>query len=381
MLTRQICVSGADDCTHEALMSLAEINPDLVLVFASPSHLTGDALNTLQTMQWPQHTRVVGCSTAGEFSQSGVHHMATVITAVHFHHTRMQIAVAEMSTMEETWTTGKQLGEQLACFAPDAVLLLAPGLEINGSALIRGLESVIPETVIFGGLAGDDAAFKHTTVLLDHYTQERAVVAIGLAGQHLRVEAASGGGWTPLGPARVVTQVTDNVLHTLDGKPALDIYRHYLGDYARALPASALLFPLSILDEQGRPGTIRTILGVNEDTGALILAGEVQQGATLQMMYATTDALVSGAQRVAHELVPSGSHGNSLALLVSCVGRKLVMGQRIDEEWEAVASEFGKDVCLTGFFSYGEIGPDRKQASGAELHNQSITITLLREMI
>jgi hypothetical protein len=189
------------------------------------------------------------------------------------------------------------------------------------------------------------------------------------------------GGWEAFGPARKVTRSDGNVLAELDGEPALDIYKRYLGDYAKDLPSSGLLFPFLMLDgNERRCGLIRTTLGIDEQRGTLTMAGEIDPGGYLRMMHASTDKLVDGAEAAAREAlrVPPPA-GESLAILVSCVGRKLVMGDRIDEEVEVVAGVLGAAAVLAGFYSYGEFGPVAA-APECLLHNQTMTVMRIGEM-
>ena len=127
-------------------------------------------------------------------------------------------------------------------------------------------------------------------------------------------------------------------------------------------------------------GLIRTILGIDEAIGSLTLAGDIAEGCYLRLMHATNDSLVDGAHEAA---ISTGVDGQSsaqhLALLVSCVGRKLVMGARVDEEVEAVTAVLGGNVRVAGFYSYGEISPGSDDSAGSDLHNQTMTITHLTE--
>ena len=180
---------------------------------------------------------------------------------------------------------------------------------------------------------------------------------------------------------RKVTRCEGNVLHELDGSPALNVYKAYLGSYADGLPGSGLLFPFEMLSQSHEAtGLIRTILAVDESTGSLTLAGDITQDCFLRLMHATTNSLVEGAHDAAAAAamdVPLGSQ--HLALLVSCVGRKLVMGNRVDEEVEAVAGVLGNNVRIAGFYSYGEISPGPEGRAIADLHNQTMTVTHMLE--
>jgi hypothetical protein len=236
------------------------------------------------------------------------------------------------------------------------------------------------ELPITGGLAGDGGAFQQTWVLDDAGAASDTIVALGLYGKSLSFCHGSFGGWSPFGPARKVTRCVGNVLYELDGEPALEVYKRYLGDHAKGLPASGLLFPFAMLGkDHDEVGLIRTILGVDEKDGSLTLAGEIDPDGYLKLMHASTDALVDGAEAAAEaaKKMLAGA-GNGLVLLVSCVGRKLVMGGRVDEEVEAVAGVFGQGAVLTGFYSYGEISPFSPSVA-CKLHNQTMTVTYLGE--
>jgi hypothetical protein len=190
------------------------------------------------------------------------------------------------------------------------------------------------------------------------------------------------GGWSPFGPARKVTRSENNVLFELDGESALEVYKRYLGEHANGLPASGLLFPFAMLgSDHSEVGLIRTILGVDEAAGSLTLAGDIDPDGYLRLMHASTDALVDGAEAAAEAAkAMQANAGEGLALLVSCVGRKLVMGGRVDEEVEAVGEVFGQGATLAGFYSYGEISPF-SPAVECKLHNQTMTITYISESV
>lgn len=362
------------------LEELASFRPNLVLVFGSVSLLSSSDLVEALTRTCPD-ARLLGCSTAGEITAGGVDNLSCTLTAVRFDQVSLRPAETAIAGMADSFGAGERIGRQLKDPELKAVVVFGPGTEINGSALVRGLTSAIgPQVPITGGLAGDDAAFLKTCTISNTGCDDRKIVAAGFYGAHLRFGHGSYGGWEPFGPARKVTRCDGNILHELDGKPALDVYKLYLGEYAKGLPASGLLFPFAMLGEDhGAVGLIRTILGIDEAAGSLILAGEIEQGGYLKLMHASTDGLVDGAEMAAEAAVRMLNDPDVLlALLVSCVGRKLAMGQRVDEEVEAAGAAIGNHAVLTGFYSYGEISPFLP-GSSCRLHNQTMTITCFGE--
>jgi hypothetical protein len=379
MQVRQLTMK-TPSLTSAGLAELVALDPQLVLVFAPVATFEQPTLVAELAAAFPGASRI-GCSTAGEICNDGVTSGSTVITALHFRTPRLRVASAGVAAMADSRAAGEALGRQLARDDLHAVLVLAPGVSLNGSALIEGLASSVGNSVtLTGGLAADDGKFEKTWTLCNDVSSPRLVVGVGFYGDTIKVSHGSFGGWQPFGPARKVTRASGNVLHELDGMPALDIYRRYLGDYAAGLPATGLLFPFSMLGEDhNEVGLIRTILGIDEATSSLILAGEVIADGYLRLMHASSDALIDGAEMAAKAaLAMQQTQGDGLALLVSCVGRKLVMGGRVDEEVEAVADVFGAGSTIAGFYSNGEISPHVGSTSCA-LHNQTMTITYLHE--
>ncbi|HJW02961.1 MAG TPA: FIST N-terminal domain-containing protein [Azospira sp.] len=368
----------------ELLAALGDIRPHLLLVFAGVDVMAAPGFADALAQACPGALRV-GCSTAGEITAHGVFDDSTILTALHFEHSAVREASTVLTDMADSHAAGTRLAEQLQ--GPDlaGVLLLGQGVAINGSALVAGMAAVLgPGVPISGGLAGDGADFQKTWTLSSQGVSATTLVAVGFYGAGIHLGHGSFGGWEPFGPARRVTRCDGNVLYELDGEPALDIYKRYLGEYARELPASGLLFPFSMLGrDHAAVGLIRTILGVDEATGSLVLAGEIDPDGYLKLMHATPDALVDGAQRAAEFSCAGGGElgtgaGNRLAILVSCVGRKLVLGGRVDEEVEGVAEVLGRGVAVTGFYSYGEISPVAGSGE-CKLHNQTMTVTVISE--
>lgn len=361
-----------------ALEPLRSITPDLVLAFGSATWLA--SLAGLLVSQFPK-ARLLGCTTAGEISTQGVSDDTCVVTALRFDTTKLRAASTVLASMEDSQAAGQRLAQQLPLAGLRAVLVMGQGININGSAMIAGMTGVLgSDILITGGLAGDAGAFKETFVLDDTGLHRDRVACVGFYGEYLSVSHGSFGGWIPFGPARKVTRCANNVLFELDGEPALEVYKRYLGEHAKDLPASGLLFPFAMLgSDHAEVGLIRTILAIDEVQGSLALAGDIDPSGYLRLMHASTDALVDGAEAAAQAAQMALRHpGQGLALLVSCVGRKLVMGGRVEEEVEAVADVFNQSVMVTGFYSYGEISPFTGEVS-CKLHNQTMTITYLAE--
>ncbi|MDP2205990.1 MAG: FIST C-terminal domain-containing protein [Alphaproteobacteria bacterium] len=362
-----------------ALETLANINPQLLIVFADKRFLA-DAAQMAVFPAARDGFHIIGCSSAGEISGDGASVGKITLMAIHFENTGLRVSSACVAGDNGSYMSGQSIAMQLATTPGlKSIFALSPGLGINGSAFAAGLADGAPaKTVITGGLAGDGTAFKDTLTLLDGKVSNDCAVAFGLYGDNISVGSGSQGGWKPFGPIRSVTRAVNNILYELDGKPALELYKTYLGDKAAELPSSGLLYPLSIVDAQHRTetGLIRTILDINEAENSIILAGNLPQNSLVRLMHADIDSLVEGAESAAQDAGKAASSPTA-TLMVSCVGRRLVMGHDIDEEVDAVTAQLGKSA-YAGFYSYGEVSPFGS-AGRPELHNQTMTITTFSE--
>jgi len=322
-----------------------------------------------------------GCSTAGEICGTSVLDDSIVTTAIHFEKTEIAGARITLNGVSSSFDAGSMLAQSIKREDLRHVFVLSDGLGVNGSDLVNGLAQALPEGVtITGGLAGNGDRFEETYVFWDDLPSQNTLAILGFYGDHLKIGYGSMGGWDPFGPERVITKSKENLLYELDGQCALETYKKYLGAHAAGLPATGLLFPLSIRTKNGETGIVRTILSVNEKEKSMTFAGDVPEGAYARFMKANFERLIDGSSGAAlrcHEMM--NAKAPDLAILISCVGRKLVLKQRIEEEVEAVRDVLGGDATLTGFYSYGEISPFVKGAPCA-LHNQTMTITTLTEI-
>lgn len=367
-----------------ALKDLPATSPlpsaSLVLVFGSRERFNDTKLPAALKSRFPA-AQIIGCSTAGEISANGVLDDSLQITAIQWEKTVQRVTHTKMTSMQNSFETATDLARQLKSDELKAVLVYSDGLHVNGSELLEGFKSVLGNTPIMGGMAGDGFNFSKTVQLFNDNVAEGLVIAVGLYGRHLIAATGVGRGWKPYGPPRKVTKSNKNVVLELDGKPALPLYNMYIGAHsAKGLPGTGLKFPFAIIEEGKRDiEKIRTLLAIDAKENSLTFAGNVDEGETVRFCQATHDRLVEGAGDAAH-LVTNHTSTNQpgLAVCVSCVGRKGVMAENVADEVRLVQQILGPQTTLTGFYSYGEFSP-RPDTNDSVLHNQTMTIGYLSE--
>ncbi len=349
---------------------------DLVLVFFDNPHCA--------TTQWFDGLRstypnaiIAGCSTAGSVSGTIISDNDAVATAITFDKTRVRCVSGSIDDSTSATTLGKGLGEELLEGDLRHIFILSDGLQINGSDVARGLAAVLPEGInITGGLAADGTRFGETYVIANAPAQSNTVAMIGFYGDSLHTKSGCFAGWEEFGAERLITRSLANVVYEIDGKPALGLYKSYLGEYAADLPGSGLRFPISVRPDVNSTPVIRTLLAINEEEQSLTFAGDTPQGELCRLMKTNMDALIENAGMAARESFEP-TQGEFLTLLVSCVGRRLVLGQLCEEELEIVRESLGENAIMCGFYSYGELSALGE--SRCSLHNQTMTLVSIYE--
>lgn len=327
------------------------------------------------------HAEIVLSSSAGEIFCKDVYDDTLSLTALKFDRSTIKTTEICINNFKDSHEAGIALIKNLNQENLKWIFVLSDGSNVNGSELIKGINSVKrKEVLVSGGLAGDGDRFEQTLVGLNNVPTPDKIIAIGFYGNSLQLSHASFGGWETFGIEKTVTKSLGNKLYEIDGKNALDLYKRYLGKYAEELPGSALLFPLSLKLNDNEETVVRTILSVNDKENYMIFAGDIPEGSKVRFMKANFDRLIDAATDAAQECYSFHSANPKLAILISCVGRKLVLGNRISEEVDAVMDALENETAVTGFYSYGEFSP-LKPFQNCELHNQTITITGINEIL
>jgi hypothetical protein len=353
----------------------------LAIVFGDRDLVADQSFFDSLRSQYP-NAHIVGCSTSGNIADTVVDEGSIVVTAIQFERATVAVAHRQIQTPQDSSAIGKSLVQELKQHGNlRHVLILSEGLNVNGSSLATGANEALEDSSsipITGGLAGDGALFKQTVTLCNGPGVPNQVVAVGFYGDALHTSHGCVHGWESFGVNRTITKSIGNVVYEIDGQPALALYKSYLGEeYASKLPGSGLRFPLMLKNEESGEPVIRTLLSVDEALQTLTFAGDIPEGNVAVLMKTNIDGLIQAAGTAA-ERAKIHSTEDSLAIAISCVGRRLVLTKLVEEEVCAVQEALGENFYLCGFYSYGELAPNMTQGR-CNLHNQTMTITTITE--
>ncbi|WBX72635.1 FIST C-terminal domain-containing protein [Tenacibaculum pacificus] len=369
------------DTNWQYLGDKLALKKPLVLVFGNRLLLEDkDIYNEIRDIFKDGH--IIFGSTSGDITSKTVDDQSVTVTAIEFERSNYVIKTTNVFNSEteiDSFKIGEKLINQFTKEGLKYLFILSEGSFINGSQLTKGMNTATQDNLLItGALCGDAARFEKTIASYNENPKSGEIIAVGLYGESLEVSSAIKGGWTPFGPERIVTKSKGNILYELDKKPALDLYKKYLGDKSKELPAAALLYPLKVKSTNDKQSIVRTILNINESDNSMILAGDILENSKVQLMMTNVDNIVNAAELAAINASESRKNKPELAILVSCIGRKLVLDQRVEEELEEVVATIGNKVTVCGLYSYGEIAPFNGE-NDCQLHNQTMTITLISE--
>ncbi|MCB0317434.1 MAG: FIST C-terminal domain-containing protein [Bdellovibrionales bacterium] len=351
----------------------------MIISFVSPSYSKKEEFFKKVSELYPS-AKIIGCSTSGEIFQDTLSDDSVAMSVCSFDNTRIKQVTIPVKSSEDSYSVGVELATSLRAEKLKGVFILSDGLSVNGTSLANGINDTLSgNPVITGGLAGDGDRFKETWIADRNGIKSNHVSAIGFYGDHINIGHGSVGGWDKFGIEKVITRSRGNVLYEIAGRPALDLYKEYLGDRASGLPATALLFPLSLRNSrEDSDYLVRTVLAVDEENKSMTFAGDVPEGSLATFMKANFDRLVEGAGSAA---LSANIETNDplLCLAISCVGRRLVLGESVEDEIDAVISNLPDQTKQIGFYSYGELSPHSN--GKCELHNQTMTLTTISEKL
>ena len=323
---------------------------------------------------------IIGCSAAGEIIGSDILDNSVTASAISFDNSIIKTVRIRKGEMR----SGREIGETLASRFDHSglvhIMIFADGMSVNGAEMVTAMWESLPYGVaVTGGLATGGIDSTKTRVFCRGDFDGRTIAAaVGFYGDRLKVGYGSRSGWSPFGPPMVVTRSEGNVIYELDGRPALDVYKKYLGDMAAGLPASGSLIPLSLREENADSESTVSAIAVDHEIGAVAFSGAAPEGSVARLMKASPESLVDAAEEAARESVAVFGPPD-FALLAGGVGRRAVLKHRTEEEIEAAGAVFGERAALAGFYSCGEISP-ASRFSRYEVKSQTMSVTTFTEM-
>lgn len=311
--------------------------------------------------------QIIGTTTDGEIMDGAVYSKNTVLSFSVFKSTNINVFAIEQTG--DSYDTGHELCSKLKEVKKLKVLIsFVSGLSINGEDYLRAIQTDLPDLVVAGGLAGDNAQFTGTYIFTRDGVAKKGAVGACLCSENLHINTHYNFSWENIGKTLRVTKSDKNRVYTIDGMTAQEVYRQYLGDeVGDMLPATGIEFPLII--KKGKLNIARAVLNKHDD-GSLSFAGNIKEGEKVQFGYGNIESILKEAPNKTKEML---KHPIESIFVYSCMARKRLLGEGIVAELELLS----KVAPMSGFFTYGEFFHEKRASN--ELLNQTMTTLTLSE--
>lgn len=353
--------------------------PTLAIVFSSIQQDWKKISNILSD----KGIKVFGCTTAGEFISSEISEGGIAIMLLDLNSEYFEVVFLEEGD-GNTYEAANRLGLMgKENFSNTAFIVATGWLHTDGEEIIRGIEDGYGrEPVIFGGMAGDDLALEAPIVFTHDHLSEKGLAAILIDEDKVSISGIATCGWKPIGIARTVTKSTNNIVYTIDDKPALDLILKYLGveedkDSLKNMVLNlGAYYPLQ-LEREDAPPVIRTTMFGNVEDRSIVCAGHVPQGSKVRFSLPPDFDVIDTVVNECASLQNGGSQEADAVIMFSCISRYLSFGIMTSDELERVKAVW--DAPFIGFFSYGEFGKSKRGKH--EHHNNTCCVVTLKEKL
>ena len=370
--------SAAGTMLGQQLMRELPGTPNAIIVFAAPSYDHAALLEALSAEC--AGALIVGSSSAGEFTHAVHGEGSACALALRSEEVRFAVGVGR-----DLQTSATNAATQIASTFRGvdeptlhrAALVMMDALSGHAPELIHELMlATKTQYQLFGGGAGDNAAFSRTVVFNGTEVLVDAAVALEMISAH-PIGVGVGHGWEPAAEAMRVTEADGLRLIGLNGLPAVEAFEAHAEDLGQPFDPDAPLpfFLHNILGIETSTGyQLRMPLAVDKD-GALHLAGEVPVGSRVRIMRTTLDAsLAATKQATATALSKLNGQKPGVALFFDCAATKIRIGDQYTMELEAVRSQLS-DLPMVGCVTQGQFGRADGQFDG--FHNCTAVVCVL----
>jgi len=356
-------------------------NTDLIIIFASPTYVVPEILPVIARTLKPKN--LIGSSTGGIILSNGVTNRGIALLGINSDEMNFGIsAINELGTKnirDAGFELARKASLDLKKSHREAFLIFAEGIEQDNLQFISGVkESLGIGFPILGAISSDDFKYKKLSQFFQDQILQHSAVGL-LLGGNFHMSIGSKQNFKPLGKPRTITKTDGYIIRTIDHKPAIDIYKHFLGDKTEGMNTNTLnsyaaMYPLGIYLEESNQYLLRNIIDILED-GSIVCHGGFPVGAEVHLMISNKDLCFASAIKAAEYVKASlAEKPIKLLLIFESLARHKILGRSAFKEIQAIKDVLGQTIPILGMCSYGEIGPYETihNIKNIYLHNESI---------
>jgi hypothetical protein len=357
--------------------------PTLAIVFIS---IKQDR-NAVCEILFNQGIDIIGATSSGEFIDGHENRGEIVMLLLDINKNNYIILFEDIGERSLEDTTSHMVNDAFKKYKKPAfilftTLLTSDGRLLDGEGMVKFIENLAgPDISMFGGMAGDDLSFSGTWVFTQDKSTDYGMAALVLNEEKIELNGIAFSGWKPMGVSRIVTKSEGNLIYSIDNRPALEMYLHFLGEEISSSDDQIAFFdrigvhyPFQIERETREPKMCNPI-GYDKEKQALICESDVPQGSSLRFSTPPDFDIIETVVNKANKLKTERNAEADALLIFSCAGRLSALGPMAHEENEGLQNVW--NIPMAGFYTYGEYG---KGLNGKhEFHSTTCSWVALKE--
>lgn len=338
--------------------------PDLLLLFASTAYSDHYQEMIREAYYGAQAGCLVGCSARGVLAGDDSREAAPGLSILALWLPGAQVVPVRLHQEMQDVLADPMLWFDLHDMHPDDVqgwMVFAEPYRMDVHEAVKNLRARYPDAPMVGALASTTRADRRMWIFIDDQVYDEGGVALALTGPY-RMEVVVAQGGEPVGQAWTVTGVDRNRITTISNRPALDVLKETLaalGEEQGDDPPILMGFPMNEYQDAFRRGdfVVRGMLGVDEESGSLLVGSIPRVGQTVQFHLRDPQAATTEAEWLLGNLAAQFEREHLVAGVVcTCKGRGKAMFGSEDHDALAIRDAF-PGLPVAGMFSLGEIGP------------------------
>ncbi len=362
--------------------AFSDINPEIIFLFTSihyngSTELTEAIYDTLNS----ENTIIIGNTGDGFYEKNRVENIGVSALAINTNG-KAKWSIAHRSGIEShPYESTKHCISELNSnkkLTGDELYFISSNFNTDSSEIVRALKDFTNGKVV-GGLASDDYKVKSSYI----YKNKKVLsdsIAILLIDGDIAFDIKLAHNMHPTGKKGIITKSSGTIVNTIDNSPTTSFIKQNLGKALNITDEGNIVF--KVTKDGYSNSRIRSLFSSKDpnNKGSIKLAGGINEGDRVQLCYATQEEIISDVAEIAKS-VKDLPFTPIAAIIVSCAGRKKILGGNIKKEVDEITNNCPTIKAIAGYPSLGEFGPVKNDNNyyNALFHNMTFILLLIGE--
>ena len=334
-------------------------------------------------------TPLIGCSSVGSISIYGPKRDSVAVFIINSDSIEFTCGIGR-EISKNSRLAGHKASKQASdsAYKPKQVyMLFSDSSSGNNTDILRGAQETLGTSFpIIGGGACNTEYIKKTYQYIGSEIKTDSVIGVLFSGD-IKLGVGQSSGWQPIGKPHKITKSKSNIIKEIDKKIAVELYEEYFEKSFEQLQQERICklgisYPIGLRWPVDTKKYLTRVPLKTEDTGSLVMNGDVQEGQDISLMMGDKEAVLESAKEAASEAMSNiKGYKIKFAVIFSDIARLLLLRKDAHKEIDIIKEIIGKNTPILGCYTFGEYASfDTSESKGqCQFNNQSISIALFSE--